>query len=237
MILRSFLALISSILCAFSISLHADTSADDVRLAVNTYLAEETTTLLEQYGEETLIKFEIEALDKRLRLAKCEAPLQTEIRGNQRIGRINIKVSCDSSATWTIYVPASIQVFQKIVVASAALAPGTQLAPHHMHIAEVDITRIRGQYFSTEEDAIGMKVKRAIGPGSTLTKEQLEPPIVIKKGDSVVVSASTGMMAVKTTAVALSDGREGEQISVKNRRSQRVIEAQVVGPGQVKIAM
>jgi len=237
MILRSFLVLISGFVCVFCISAWSDTKANDVRQAVNILLAQETDKLAKQYGGETLVKFEIETLDQRLRLGKCNTPLDTDIRGNQRIGRINVKVSCSAPGLWTIYVPAKIEVFQKVLVASAALATGTFLGPQHLHMAEVDITNIRGQYFTFEEDAIGMRVKRAIGPGATIIKEQLEPPIVIKKGDSVVVSASSGLMAVKTTATALSDGREGEQISVKNRRSQRIIEAEVVGPGRVKIAM
>ncbi|WP_445939505.1 flagella basal body P-ring formation protein FlgA, partial [Pseudomonas sp.] len=36
---------------------------------------------------------------------------------------------------------------------------------------------------------------------------------------------------------ALSDGIVGKQISVRNQRSNRVIRARVIGPGQVEVAM
>ena len=50
-----------------------------------------------------------------------------------------------------------------------------------------------------------------------------------------MIIASKGSMSVKMPGEALSDGHEGRQIRVKNSRSERIIRATVVGPGEVLV--
>ncbi|NEP50997.1 MAG: flagellar basal body P-ring formation protein FlgA, partial [Moorea sp. SIO3C2] len=52
----------------------------------------------------------------------------------------------------------------------------------------------------------------------------LEQPLLIKRGDSVVVTARTGTLTVKMPGTALMDGHRGEQISVRNKQSNRVVD-------------
>jgi flagellar basal body P-ring formation protein FlgA len=53
----------------------------------------------------------------------------------------------------------------------------------------------------------------------------------------VVISARSGAINVRMPGEALSGGILGQQISVRNLTSQRVIKARVMGPGQVEVEM
>jgi flagella basal body P-ring formation protein FlgA len=52
-------------------------------------------------------------------------------------------------------------------------------------------------------------------------------------GDSVVLDAGHGLVAVSTQAIALTDGVYGEQIDVRNPRSNRIVTGWVTGRGTV----
>jgi flagella basal body P-ring formation protein FlgA len=67
--------------------------------------------------------------------------------------------------------------------------------------------------------------------------QQLEPPLVVRRGEAVVISAASSIVAVKVAGVALTDGRLGEQIRIKNLSSSRIVQAKMVGPGQAEVPM
>ncbi|MNG41192.1 flagellar basal body P-ring biosynthesis protein FlgA [compost metagenome] len=52
-----------------------------------------------------------------------------------------------------------------------------------------------------------------------------------------MISARSGTITVRMPGEALADGTLGEQISVRNQGSQRVVRARVLGPGQVEVEM
>ncbi|WP_121363151.1 flagellar basal body P-ring formation chaperone FlgA, partial [Pseudomonas aeruginosa] len=56
-------------------------------------------------------------------------------------------------------------------------------------------------------------------------------------GDQVVILARTATINVKMPGEALSDGAPGQQIRVRNLRSQRIIKARVIEPGTVEVNM
>ena len=97
----------------------------------------------------------------------------------------------------------------------------------------MDISQIRGNYYFSINDVVNMEIKRQLKPGAAITRSNLRPPMLIEKGDSVVLSAKIGSLKVRTTAIAMSNGRKGQQIRVKNKQSKRIVDARVTGPGAV----
>ena len=62
-------------------------------------------------------------------------------------------------------------------------------------------------------------------------------PIAIKRGDTVIVEAQTGTIMVSTQAVALANGRIGEQINVRNLQSERIVRIEIMGPGRGRVIL
>ena len=213
------------------------TDNTQIRAAVDQFLTGHSNALAQQYGEGTRIDYSILQLDSRLALAPCPAPLATELSGQNRIGRVNIKVSCPEENRWSLYVPADIGLFRPVVVNSSPIAKGSALQRDQLRLREMNISQISGEYFTRYDDVVGLVARRPLNPDEPVLAQQLEPPVVVRRGESVFMTAKSGTLLVRMPGVALTDGREGEQIPVRNQRSQRVVDARVTGPGQVEVLM
>ena len=84
---------------------------------------------------------------------------------------------------------------------------------------------------------VGKKLTRQLNANQVIAPSHLEAAEVIRRGDQVVINAVGANFSVRMPGEALTDGAPGEQINIRNLRSQRVIRARVVGPGQVEVAM
>lgn len=189
----------------------------------------------EEFGRR--VEFEIGQLDPRLNLAFCDRPLRDNFDPLTRPGRVAIKVECDGSRPWSLFVPVQIQAWQQVVVTSAALARGQQISESDVTLAEAELSSLRSGYLSRIEDAAGLIVRRNLEPGAPLHAGLLEQPQVVKRGDEVIIRADNAIMSVQVPGIALSDGRAGEQVNVRNLSSNRVIRAIVVDVGEVRVPL
>jgi len=82
---------------------------------------------------------------------------------------------------------------------------------------------------------MGKQSKKALAGNTVINSHHILPPLLVRKGDHVMIEARKGAMSVKMPGEALNDGREGRQIRVKNSRSQRIIKARVVAAGIVRV--
>ena len=189
----------------------AATSATDIKQSVQQYMDAYQQKLFQRYPSASSIDHRIVALDSRINMTPCKSPLQVERKDNNHIGRINLKVSCDTPQKWALYVPTDIRVLHPVVVSSSPINKNTRLMEHHLSLRDTDISRVRGSYYFHTQDVLNMETKRQIKPGAAITSSHLRPPLVVDKGDAVVLSANIGGLSVKTPAIALNSGRQGQQ--------------------------
>jgi flagella basal body P-ring formation protein FlgA len=121
---------------------------------------------------------------------------------------------------------------QPVVVLSSAVSPGTLLTKSNLRIVNMDKKRLRRSTFSNIQDVVGARIKRRVPAGRPIEPANL---CYVCKGDSVTISAISAVMRVKTTGIALEDGKMGDTISVSNSRSKKRIQAKVANTGQVEI--
>jgi flagella basal body P-ring formation protein FlgA len=123
---------------------------------------------------------------------------------------------------------------QAVVIISRAVSPGTLLTNDNLNVINMNKKRLRSSTFSDIEDVVGARIKRRVSAGRPVDPKNL---CYVCKGDRVTISAGTTNMMVKTSGIALEDGRMGQTIQVKNRRSDKKIYARVASTGQVEINM
>lgn len=236
MMQRSFLR-VFPLLLAFLVSAPsaiAENSA--VQTALNKFMHAYVDKLVAQFGNDTRVEYTLSTLDSRLSLTECPKPLTASMKDSAQLtAHLSILVSCPDS--WSIYVPVELAIYRPVVTANKPLALGSTLGSDDVQLISTDITQLPGQYLTSLDDAVGMSVVRTAAQGRALTAQQLAPPLLIRRGEAVVINAESDSISVKMQGVALSDGRRGEQIRVKNNNSSRVIEGRVTGPGQVQTAM
>lgn len=177
------------------------------------------------------------ALDPRLRLAACQTPVVIEPHGNAELrGRVNLKVTCIDQE-WFVYLAADIQLFVPVVVARTALSRGTALIPQMLDVREVDVSRVRGDYFTAVNMLNGMQLRNRVRAGDVITHVNLNAADAVNKGDQVVIQAlsNSGNLGVRMAGEALDNGKTGDQVRVRNIQSGRVIRALVTGRGAVEV--
>jgi len=183
-------------------------------------------------------EIEVKQLDPRLRMPMCDKELTASLESPAiPIGRVTVKVRCDSNSPWTVFVPAQVRLFRDVVTTTRPLRRAGYIEPGDVMLRERDISLIGQGYFTSVDQAIGQKLTRPTVANQVLTLVHLEQAEVISKGDQVVITARSGTLSVRMPGEALSNGGLREQIRVKNLNSQRVIKAQVMAPGQVEVAM
>jgi len=180
----------------------------------------------------------VNRIDNRLRLAKCNQPLETfSPPAGRKLGRTTIGVRCSGIKPWSLYVSAMVSLNSDVVVAAHNLARGTILNATDLMLEKRDIARLRSNYFDNPTQAIGKRLRRNLQRGQVLNSIYIVTPNTVKKGNKVIILASSNKVQVRMPGKALSNGSTGELIKVQNIRSKKELEAIVVSPGIVKVAM
>lgn len=171
-------------------------------------------------------------LDDRLNIPACPIPLEAESTPESlRQSNVTVKVYCPSNQ-WYQYLSVQVIETQEVVVLRDSLAPGTLLTQDVLDVVKMDRKRLRGGTFADIEDVIGARVKRRARAGNPLTQHSV---CFVCKGDAIVITASTGGLEIKTTGIAQQDGNIGDYILVRNRKSNKMVNAQVTTIKEVEV--
>lgn len=174
-------------------------------------------------------------LDGRLRLGQCLQPVTFSTQDQTGLGgNISVKAQCVGTITWTVHIPAQVMIYREIPVASQDIARGQSITGAHLTSALVNISSIRQGFADTPQAIIGREAKRNLGKGEVFKTTQLDSPTTIRRGELVVLESIAGSIKVSSSGTAMSDGRLGQKIRVKNGSSERVISGIVKGQGLVQ---
>jgi flagella basal body P-ring formation protein FlgA len=83
--------------------------------------------------------------------------------------------------------------------------------------------------------AQGAELTRDMRPGQVLSKNDIRPSVMVKKGQLVTIHiGEPGKMNISAQLQALQDGRMGETINLKNPESGRLLSGVVTGLNVVR---
>ena len=164
-------------------------------------------------------------LDKRLQLHKCEIPLQAFWPpGANQSGHTSVGIRCNDDKPWKIYISAQIKQYQQVWVAITALSRGTVLDRSHVALERKQISSHQREYFSIDQNPIGLITKRPLRRGDIVQALAVDKPIAVKRGDRVIVIARVNGLEIRTAATALNSAAEGDRIRVQNVSSKKELE-------------
>lgn len=193
---------------------------------------------LQSGGIDARYEIDVARIDPRLRLVQCDKDLTQALESPaQPVGRVTVRVRCDGSSPWTVFVPATVKLFRQVVVTTQPLKRDHVIEAIDISVVERDVGPLSQGYLTDPERVIGLKLKRATVNDQVLAPVFLEQAEAIRKGDQVVIRARTSAINVVMPGEALSDGVPGQQIRVRNLRSQRIVKARVVEPGAVEVSL
>lgn len=215
----------------FAVPATAETlqSISQLETAANDWLAQALSQAPGRY------EARLSNLDSRLRLAACASPLMVEVQGEKELrGRVNLKVSC-LDKDWFVYLAADIAHYIKVVVAQTDLPRKANLTVSMLSLAEVDVSRVRGDYFTDIAELQGITLRNRVRAGEVISSNNLLASDAVNRKEQITIVATNGTLSVRMSGEALDSGKVGDQVRVRNLQSGRVIRALVVGRGRVEV--
>jgi len=177
------------------------------------------------------VSVDVERLDPRLTFVAC-AELSLSTQGGP-YGRVTAIARCDRPRAWSAAIPATVSVRAPVAVLSHPLPRDARITSADVALEPRDLGTLHGDYATDVAAVTGWTAKRALDAGTVLSARYLKPAAVVARGDTVQISSARGSVAVHAAGTALGPGVAGEQISVRNLASDRIVRAWVTGPGMV----
>ncbi|MDB4837971.1 flagellar basal body P-ring formation chaperone FlgA, partial [Marinomonas sp.] len=139
------------------------------------------------------------------------------------------------SPVWKSYLPVTQSITITAIKAITPINRGQTIDQSNTDIGEVDISGLRGQIFTPKKPPYGLVASRNLPLNTYITDNLTDLPRLVKKGDSVLITANGGSIVVKMNGIALEHGKKGQQIRVKNTSSGRIVRAKVVTSSEVLV--
>lgn len=205
-------------------------SHEDILAAARQHLMEQTS---HSSGK---VKIKVNPLDHRLKLIRCELPLETFSPSNSRNqGKATVGVKCSSPKPWTLYVMANIGIEGPVVIARRDLSRGTAISADDIQLLTKDTSHLLRGHFETITQVLGRTLKRDLRRNRVVTPSLLVVQKTISRGQMVTILAGHSGIEVRMKGKALRNGNPGELIPVQNLSSKKKLEARVVSAGNVRI--
>lgn len=184
------------------------------------------------------VEVKLGRLDPRLRLSRCDQPLEAfQPPGARMSGTTSVGVRCPSASGWTIYVPATINVFSKALVTSRTLAKGAALQPGDVQITETEVSKLGQGHLQSLEEIQDVVLRRPLPAGTVLTPSLVVSPQVVRRGTRVTLVNGEGPIKVEMLGEAVSDAARGERVRVRALSSGQIVEGWVESASVVKVTL
>lgn len=175
-------------------------------------------------------------IDPRLSKRECSKPIDFSFNQNPLERAHNtILMQCQQDKPWKLFVTLELKVFAQRLVAIHGIARGATIDASQLKQASVQVNRIKHGGFSDVKLVHGMVAKHSIRAERLITADLLLPPLLVDRGDEVLIVAASDKIKIKMQGIAMSKGRKGQQIRIKNKQSQRIINAYVEDRGLVTV--
>jgi len=171
-------------------------------------------------------------IDPRIKATDCLEPLDTSASSTSSTrSNINVLVECPAD-DWKVYVPVRISASVPMIVSTRQLGRGEIISASDVTTSMIELQRFRKDGFTTYDQVIGAKLKRNVRLGDVVERNDV---CVVCRNEKVTIQAVKGGMTITTQGTALQDGSAGDQVRVKNDKSQRIIEGIVTGIAEITI--
>jgi flagella basal body P-ring formation protein FlgA len=123
------------------------------------------------------------------------------------------------------------------VVATRRLGIGDILGPGDLRPVRLPAPRVRAGTVERVEQAIGQQLRRPVATDMPLMAADLGPPLVVGRNTLVTMTLEAPGISLTAQGKALEAGPRGGMVTVMNLGSHTLVEAEVVGPGRVRVPL
>jgi len=132
-------------------------------------------------------------------------------------------------------VPVRLHWWARAIVANRALSTGTILSASLMHPARADIAGLHGPVWRQSRSLIGARLTRNVRDGQLLSSNVISRRPVMRRGAQVSILINMHGIKVRAMGTAMQKGALGSQIRVRNLKSRRILQANIVDAHTVRV--
>lgn len=147
---------------------------------------------------------------------------------------IKARISLNGRAYREINFSATLKVFDTVIVANHDLRLEVPVTANDFRAEEIAIDG-RNEYCKDIAEVVGLVPQRYIRAGSPVAKSYFQQPVVLNYGTPVKIVAKYNGLTISAKGTAMSRGRIGEVVKVKNDASQKVVSARIIDAQTVEV--
>ncbi len=161
----------------------------------------------------------------------------TQLQYDATSGRFSAALSLtgDFMVPVTMRIAGRVQETVEVPIATSRLPAGAVLRSEDVHMARIRTSLARDDVAREPGQAIGMALRHPVSAGQPLPIADLVRPSIVEKGAAVQMLLDSAGLTLAAQGQALEPGAMGERVRVLNPVSRAVLEAEVTGPGQVRV--
>jgi flagella basal body P-ring formation protein FlgA len=146
-----------------------------------------------------------------------------------------LTVTADTMNPVNLRVAGRLLETMEVAVPAARLHAGSVLRPQDLRLARVRAGLVHGEVVQDPAEVAGMALRHPAAAGQPISRAELVRPPVVEKGATVTMALETQGISLSGQGQALDSGAVGERVRVLNPVSRAVLDAQVTGPGRVRV--
>lgn len=203
-------------------------------------IALQAESFISNYPYETTYSVDVKLsqLDNRLNLKPCNNKLDIKFtRADRTMGSTSLSIRCHSPVNWQIHLPATINVYNDVIVNKYPLVKGQLINPDNIQYQKKNISKLRQGYFRASEALSQLQAKRNLPANSILSSTNLTQRLLVNSGQQVSIILNFKGLQIKSSGKALQSASQGQSVKVKNNRSKKIVEGIVTGEGQITVSL
>ncbi len=122
-----------------------------------------------------------------------------------------------------------------VAVPARDLARGSLITEDDFVYQAVPAMRAASNVIRSISDVTGKEARRALRAGELIRASDIKRPTLVAKGSTVTMVFEAPGMRLTATGRALTEGGQGQSITVLNPTSYRQVEATVIAAGTVRV--
>ena len=156
---------------------------------------------------------------------------------DEGLGRRSFQVAVTvARKPWkTLQVVADISATVEALVLTRSIKTDEVIEAGDLKTSKVRVLQLNHPFVTNRDEVIGKSAVRPLPPDTPLRSAFVKLPLVVKKGDRVMIEVRRGGLSIQTYGVTKSSGQVGQTIMVANVDSGRELRAKVVAPSLVQV--
>ncbi len=194
-----------------------------------------------QYHSHKEIHIKIKTRLRDVYIPKGNASYKIERIGDTlRIGGNSswmLRLMLDEKEAKKILVRLKVDVFNDVVVAKGRIPKGKKIESDDLISIKKNISKERKGYESNPKFIVGEHARRNIYKNEALNPRLVEKPVIVVKGDHMMIVYNTPNLYLTNLAMAMRSGRKGDTIPLRTLKSKKTIYAVITDAKRAEITL